>query len=105
NLSDPGLAPAAGPAVDPIAPTDKAPGGSPLRIGRYSVIRTLGSGGMAEVHLARATGEADFEKRVALKVVHKNLAQRDKAVEHFLDEARLASRLTHPNIVQISDLG
>jgi serine/threonine-protein kinase len=60
---------------------------------------------MAEVFLARATGEAGFEKTVALKVLHASLARNQRAVAHFLDEARLASRLSHPNIVQITDLG
>ncbi len=76
-----------------------------LQIGRYTVVRRLGSGGMAEVFLARSMGEAGFEKLVALKVLNKAYAAQAVAVEHFLDEARLASRLTHPNIVQISDLG
>ncbi|HEX2569988.1 MAG TPA: serine/threonine-protein kinase [Polyangia bacterium] len=75
------------------------------QIGRYTLLRTLGSGGMAEVHLARATGEAGFEKQVALKLLQSWLARNPLAVEHFLNEARLASRLTHPNIVQIIDLG
>jgi tRNA A-37 threonylcarbamoyl transferase component Bud32 len=75
------------------------------QVGRYSIVRALGSGGMAEVYLARATGEAGFEKLIALKVIHSHLAQNVAAVEHFLDEARIASRLTHPNIVQITDLG
>jgi serine/threonine-protein kinase len=57
------------------------------------------------VYLARATGEAGFEKAVALKVLHANLAQRQDVVAYFLDEARLASGLIHPNIVQIQDLG
>jgi hypothetical protein len=74
-------------------------------IGRYSVVKPLGAGGMAEVYLARATGEAGFEKLVALKVLQRQMATQPKVVELFLDEARLASRLTHPNIVQISDLG
>jgi eukaryotic-like serine/threonine-protein kinase len=74
-------------------------------LGRYALVRLLGSGGMADVHLARATGEAGFEKPVALKVLHANLARRDDAVAYFLDEARLASKLIHPNIVQILDLG
>jgi hypothetical protein len=78
--------------------------GSP-RTGRFSIIRQLGSGGMADVYLARAIGEAGFEKKVALKVMHKDLAAQPIIVQHFLDEARLASRLTHPNIVQILDLG
>lgn len=74
-------------------------------IGRYDIVRKLGSGGMAEVYLAKAQGEAGFEKLFALKVLHKNMTTEAMVVEHFLDEARLASRLSHPNIVQITDLG
>ncbi len=77
--------------------------GSPF--GRYAPIRLLGSGGMADVYLARSIGEAGFEKQVALKIMHSHLGRVEEAVAHFLDEARLASRLTHPNIVQIYDLG
>src|SRR5262249_46243296 len=75
------------------------------RFGRYTLLRKLGSGGMAEVYLARISGEAGFEKKVALKIIHKHLAAHPQVVDHFLDEARLASRLAHPNIVQIIDLG
>jgi hypothetical protein len=75
------------------------------RLGRYALVRLLGSGGMADVYLARSTGEAGFEKPVALKVLHASLARRQDAVAYFLDEARLASGLIHPNIVQIQDLG
>ena len=84
-----------------------APRSSPQesQFGRYDLVRKLGSGGMAEVYLARARGEAGFEKFVALKVLHKAMAAEPMIVEHFLDEARLASRLSHPNIVQITDLG
>jgi hypothetical protein len=80
-------------------------GATPGRFGRYNLVRTLGAGGMAEVYLARITGEAGFEKDVALKIMHKNLATDQKVVDLFLDEARLVSRLHHPNILQISDLG
>jgi serine/threonine-protein kinase len=80
-------------------------GAGPRRIGRYTVVRELGVGGMAEVLLARATGEAGFEKLVALKVLQPHMARQPMVVEHFLDEARLASRLVHPNIVQTIDLG
>jgi hypothetical protein len=82
--------------------TPTAPGD---RLGRYALVRLLGSGGMADVYLARSTGEAGFEKPVALKVLHASLARRQDAVAYFLDEARLASGLIHPNIVQIQDLG
>ncbi|MEO6776404.1 MAG: serine/threonine-protein kinase [Kofleriaceae bacterium] len=74
-------------------------------IGRWEIIHRLGSGGMADVYLARARGEAGFEKQVAVKVMHPHLARNDRAVEHFLDEARLSSRISHPNVVQILDLG
>jgi serine/threonine-protein kinase len=73
--------------------------------GRWEIIKRLGSGGMADVYLARARGEAGFEKTVAIKVMHPHLARNQRAVDHFLDEARLASRITHPNVVAIQDLG
>jgi serine/threonine-protein kinase len=73
--------------------------------GRYTLVRKLGTGGMAEVYLARVAGEAGFQRDVALKIMHPNLASMPEVVDHFLDEARLASRLSHPNIVQIYDLG
>ena len=94
-------------APPPVDPTGKtaAQADDVARIGRYEIIRALGSGGMADVFLARSTGEAGFEKLIALKVLHRWIAQKPALVESFLDEARLASRLTHPNIVQIADLG
>jgi serine/threonine-protein kinase len=74
-------------------------------IGRWEVVRRIGSGGMADVFLARSRGEAGFEKLVAIKVMHSHLARNERAVEHFLDEARLAARIHHPNVVAIQDLG
>jgi serine/threonine-protein kinase len=74
-------------------------------IGRWEVVRQLGSGGMADVFLARARGDAGFEKLVAIKVMHPHLARNQRAVDHFLDEARLAARITHANVVAIQDLG
>jgi hypothetical protein len=79
--------------------------GAGAMIGRWEVIRRLGSGGMADVHLARSKGEAGFEKVVAIKVMHGHLARNERAVEHFLDEARLAAHIHHPNVVAIQDLG
>ncbi|MDB4962904.1 MAG: Serine/threonine protein kinase [Myxococcales bacterium] len=83
-------------------PNDLGPGSL---VGRWEVVRRLGSGGMADVYLAQARGEAGFEKLVAIKVMHSHLARNVRAVEHFLDEARLAARVSHPNVVQIQDLG
>lgn len=89
---------AAGPA-----PTE-VPADGP-RFGRYQTQRLLGSGGMADVYLARATGEAGFARRVALKVLQPHMARRPEAVGYFLNEGRLAARLTHPCVVQVYDLG
>jgi hypothetical protein len=79
--------------------------GSGALIGRWEVVRRLGSGGMADVYLAHSKGEAGFEKLVAIKVMHSHLARNQRAVDHFLDEARLAARIHHPNVVGIQDLG
>ena len=85
-----------------IAPGSLGPGAV---VGRWEIMRRLGSGGMADVYLAQARGEAGFEKLVAIKIMHSHLARNPRAVEHFLDEARLAARVVHPNVVAIQDLG
>jgi serine/threonine-protein kinase len=86
----------------PIAVSDLGAG---AMIGRWEVVRRLGSGGMADVYLAQARGDGGFEKLVAIKVMHAHLARTQRAVDHFLDEARLAARIHHPNVVAIQDLG
>jgi hypothetical protein len=85
-----------------IVPSSLGPGSM---IGRWEVVRRLGSGGMADVYLAQARGDGGFEKLVAIKVMHGHLARNQRAVDHFLDEARLAARIHHPNVVAILDLG
>jgi hypothetical protein len=85
-------------------PLGSDPAGGPI-FGRYQLVRKLGTGGMADVYLARAHGEAGFSKAVALKLLHSHLASRPQVMAHFLDEARLASNLNHPNIVHVIDLG
>jgi serine/threonine-protein kinase len=87
-------------------PSPSVMSGPGSQFGRYSLIKRIGSGGVADVYLARISGEAGFEKMFALKIMHEQLArQRPDAVEHFLDEARTVARFSHPNIVQIADLG
>jgi eukaryotic-like serine/threonine-protein kinase len=76
-----------------------------VRIGRYQFVSSLGRGGMAEVVLARAEREGGFGKLVAIKVLRHELARDAALVTSFLDEARLAASLNHPNIVTIHDLG
>ena len=92
-------------AIDAIVPPRRSDRQSGVRVGRYIVLKRLGSGGMADVYLARAEGEAGFERLVALKVMLDEFARNPKFVSHFLDEARLAPRLDHPNIVAVTDLG
>ena len=74
-------------------------------IGKYKLVRLIASGGMAEVYLARQAGAAGFEKLVCLKRILPHLARDRQFVEMFLNEARLAAKLDHPNIVSIYDLG
>ena len=74
-------------------------------LGKYKLVKLIASGGMAEVYLAKQAGAAGFEKLVCLKRILPHLARDKQFVEMFLNEARLAARLDHPNIVSIFDLG
>src|SRR5262249_47529902 len=60
--------------------------------------------GMAIVYVANAQGLAGFERLVALKVLHSNLAYEEEFISMFLDEARLAARIRHPNVVATIDI-
>ncbi len=75
------------------------------QLGRYLLERRIAVGGMAEVFLARRRGPADFEKEVVIKCILPFRAEDERLIEMFLNEARLAAQLTHPNIVQIYELG
>ena len=73
--------------------------------GRFNLVRKLAAGGMGEVFLAQVQGMAGFEKPVVIKRLLPQLASDRAFVDMFLDEARLAARLHHPNITQIFELG
>src|SRR5688572_20205058 len=75
------------------------------RLGPYTLLRRLAIGGMAEIFLARRDGPAGFAKVVALKKILPHLSSLREFVDMFLDEARIAARLSHPHIVQIYDFG
>jgi serine/threonine protein kinase len=77
----------------------------PTAFEKYLLIERLATGGMAEVFKAKAFGIAGFEKIVAIKRIHPHLSVDQEFVNMFIDEARIASDLSHPNIVQIFDLG
>ena len=72
---------------------------------RYTLLSRIASGGMGEVFLARSEGPHGFSKTLVIKRILSHLASDPQFVEMFLDEARLAALLTHPNIVQIYELG
>jgi serine/threonine protein kinase len=74
------------------------------RFGRYLVQECIGRGGMGEVWLASAEGPHGFRKKVVLKTVRPDLAERRDLVDMLIREAAIAARLNHPNIVQVFDL-
>ncbi len=78
---------------------------SGIPFGAYRLERRLARGGMAEVFLARQRGPAGWGRPVALKRILPHLVEDESFVRMFLDEARLAARLSHPNIVHIYELG
>ncbi len=75
-----------------------------MRLGRYETLQPIASGGMAIVHLARALGAGGFERLVAIKVMHPHIASEPEFVAMFLDEARLAAQIRHPNVVGTIDV-
>lgn len=77
----------------------------PERLGRYEIVGNLACGGMAEVLLARLTGRSGFEKVVAIKRILPRYVEEKSFVDMFLDEARIAAGINHPNVVQYLELG
>jgi hypothetical protein len=77
----------------------------PRSFGPYTIEERLATGGMAEVYVARRSGPHGFYKRVALKRILPQYARDPDFVAMFIDEATLAARLDHPNIVQVFDFG
>ncbi len=74
------------------------------KLGRYDILHRIASGGMGSVYVGRARGVADFERLVAIKVLHPHLAHQEDFVAMFLDEARLAAQIRHPNVVATLDV-
>ncbi len=79
--------------------------GMPSRFGKYTLIRKLASGGMAELFLAIQKSVAGFEKLLVIKRILPSMNQDRAFIEMLLHEARIAATLSHPNIVQIFDVG
>ncbi|WP_394842812.1 protein kinase [Pendulispora brunnea] len=73
--------------------------------GKYQLFAKLGSGGMAEVFLAVARGPMGFNKLTVIKRLRASVSEQGHVVDMFLNEARLAARLAHPNIVHTYEVG
>ncbi|HJL27072.1 MAG TPA: serine/threonine-protein kinase, partial [Polyangiaceae bacterium LLY-WYZ-15_(1-7)] len=107
------MAHAASQKPPPVPPGAAAPGGGtteegetlPKRFGKYTLLRRLALGGMAELFLALQKSVAGFEKLIVVKRVLPDLAKDKAFVEMLLQEARIAATLTHPNIAQVYDVG
>jgi len=89
-------------SVPPDAESLLVPG---YRLDRYELLCPIGTGGMASVWVARLRGKHGFEKLVAIKTILPRYARDPRFQQMFLDEARIASRIDHPNVAQILDLG
>jgi eukaryotic-like serine/threonine-protein kinase len=81
------------------------PAGHPVSVhGRYALHQQIASGGMATVHLGRLVGPVGFARTVAIKQLHAQFAKNPEFVRMFIDEARLAARIRHPNVVPTLDV-
>src|SRR6187200_559261 len=77
---------------------------TPRVIGRYALFGEIAAGGMATVHVGRLVGPVGFSRTVAIKRLHPQFAKDPEFVAMFLDEARLAARVRHPNVVPVHDV-
>jgi serine/threonine protein kinase len=89
----------------PVTPAPVAVWQAGAHFSRYEIDSKLATGGMAEVWRARIKGARGFEKRIVLKTMLPHLAGRSDLVEMFINEATIASAVSHPNVVQVFDFG
>ncbi len=75
------------------------------QFGKYALIRKIGTGGMAEVYLARTSVAQGLAKTLVIKKIHTAYAKSRQFVAMFVDEAKIALGLNHPNIIQVFDFG
>lgn len=79
--------------------------GMPKRFGKYTLLRKLATGGMAELFLALQRSVAGFEKLVVIKRILPSMTRDQAFIDMLLHEARIAATLSHPNVTQIFDVG
>ena len=85
-------------------PSNTDPGRQAIVIGRYLLHRQIARGGMATIHIARLVGDEGFTRIVAAKRLHPEFAEDQDFVSMFLDEARIASKVHHRNVVPVLDV-
>lgn len=73
-------------------------------VGRYELLVELASGGMATVYVGRQRGAAGFQRLVAIKRMHRHISAVPELAASFMDEARIASLIRHPNVVNVHDV-
>ena len=88
-----------------IPPTSNPAWTLPARFGKYTLVRRMASGGMAELYLAIMRSMASFEKVVVIKRILPQMTRDQDFIDMLLTEARIAATLSHPNIVQTFDVG
>ena len=91
--------------MDAATSAPGAPAPPPERLGEYTIVGPLAQGGMAEIFLARRVGLEGFARSVVVKRILPHLAASDEFVTMFLDEARIAAGIQHPNVVSVEELG
>ena len=91
----------------PIGGTNRGSARGPrvTPFGKYLLLERVAVGGMAEVYLAKSFGVEGFEKIIAIKRILPTMAEDDDFIAMFIDEAKIAGQLTHPNIAPIFELG
>lgn len=97
--------PAAGPsqlASQPLSPTEVDDLAAGRKVGKYTIIRPLGRGGMGVVYEAM---DVPLQRKVALKILPQAFSSDEQALQRFVREARMAARLNHPNAVAVYDVG
>jgi serine/threonine-protein kinase len=102
---DPGQGAEEGRGGVSLEPTEGAPIPSPRRLGRYEICGKIASGGMAAIYVARCLSGTHAGELVAIKMIRDEFARSLDFVTMFNDEATIAVRLRHPNIVRCHDLG
>lgn len=103
-------APVPNPALDRNSTPPPVPalsGGSEVLqyVARLRILRKIADGGMGTVYLAEQLGEKLFKKTVAVKIIKEDRLQDGRALQMFLDEAKLVADLVHPNIAQVYNMG